>query len=428
MNDIEGRLRDAFRADAKTVRPQDIQPFARPSAAGADRGRQQRHQRGTFRAMGPRRAADTPRGRIAVPLAAAAAIAVIALGTVLVPRIWPGSSPAHQGRVRHSGEPIVPLESFLTVTTTSPVIHGDHLIRYGVSTLQLRSVRHGHVIATLLRSLGSIDAVMTRKHAVIAVVDDGCRSRVLRIDPRTGAATLIRTLPESAGSIALSPDGRKLAYLTYPASDPQRCRPASQPASPVRVQANPGGLPQFLPSVLAAVNLATGTVARAATGNPGNPAWSPAWSPDGSQIAVVYSGSVELLSAAHPDFAAARRLRPPHGCGYLAATWTVTGLRAVLGCGKENVALSPRTLVGLSAAGHRSGSWRLPDCIDGVTLHADPTARHVLVEADIGYGNDPPCGFHRPGGWSIRIAEVRTTLTTVAVFPQSGTQLEVTGW
>jgi hypothetical protein len=428
MNGIEERLRDAFRADARTVRPQDIRPFARPGVSGAGRDRQQRHERGNLNAPGPRRGSDTPRGRITVPLAAAAAIAVIALGTVLVPRIWPGGSTAHHGQARPSVGPVVPLESFLTVTTTGPVIHGDHLIRYPVSTLQLRSVRHGRVIATLLRKLGSIDAVMTRNHSVIAVVDYGCRSRVLRIDPRTGAATLIRTLPESAGSIALSPDGRKLAYLTYPASDPQRCQPARQPASPVRVQANPGGLPQFLPSVLAIVNLATGTVARAATGNPGDPPWSPSWSPGGSQIAIVHSGSVELLSAAHPDFAAARQLRPPHGCGYVAATWTVTGLHAVLGCGKEDLMLSPRTLVRLSAAGHRSGSLRLPDCIDGITLHADPTARHVLVEADIGYANDPRCGIHRPGGWSIRIAEVRATLTTIAVFPQSGSQLEVTGW
>src|ERR1022692_2848735 len=98
MNGMEERLRDAFRADAGTVRPQDLRPFARPGVSGAGRDRQQRHKRGNLSAPGPRLGSDTPRGRITVPLAAAAAIAVIALGTVLVPRIWPGGSTAHHGQ------------------------------------------------------------------------------------------------------------------------------------------------------------------------------------------------------------------------------------------------------------------------------------------------------------------------------------------
>jgi hypothetical protein len=64
-----------------------------------------------------------------------------------------------------------------------------------------------------------------------------------------------------------------------------------------------------------------------------------------------------------------------------------------------------------------------------VGLNADPPARHVLVVTDIGYGNGRPCGLPQPGGTSIRVFAVRaTSLAAVAVFPQNGHQLRVTGW
>ncbi len=424
MSDIEDRLRDAFRLDAQTVQPGTIRPFAgRDANEPGTRNRGGARNRGGEQSSGP--AADHRRGRLLMPIAAAIAVAAIALGTVILPRIWPGGRDAG-----HSGPPR-PLETFLTVTTAPAVMRGDHLIRYPADALQLRALHGGRVIRTLLHSLGTLDAVMTRSGSVLAVADDGCRSQVLRINPSTGRATLIRTLAESATEIALSPDGRELAYLTYPAAEPQPCAVTTQPASPVLVHVNPGGLPHFLPSVLAVVNLATGSVARAATRSHGSPPFAPAWSPDGSMIETIYSGdnSIALLSAAHPSFASAQRLHPPHGCGYVAATWTVRGLLAVLGCGTQNAALSPRTLVRLSPAGQRSASWRLPACVAGVGLNADPAARHVLVVTDIGYGDRRPCGFPRPGGTSIRVFAIRAArLAAVAVFPQTGYQLQVTGW
>ena len=329
--------------------------------------------------------------------------------------------------------------TFLTVST-SPLVtrrfrrpFTAYIVGYPVSTVQLRSLRGGRIVATLLRSLGDVDAVLAPGGSVIAVASFGCRSDVYRIDPRAGRTTLIRTLAESAQDIALSPDGRRLAYLTYPANDRQPCQAERQPPRPVREVINPGGPVQFLPSVLAVVSLATGATVRTRTPDPGNPPSDPAWSPDGQRIAVTYSGSdnpILVMPAAHPRFAAARWIRPPRHCGYATTTWTVTGLTAVLGCGRQGPDLSPGTLVQLSSAGRPTARWRLPACIDGVHVLTDPAARQLLVEADTGYGNGPPCG--RPGQsgrWLIRIERIRgAALAGVASYPQAAADLELTGW
>ena len=368
---------------------------------------------------------------------AAAALAVLALAGCAAT-----VAPAAPARTHVGAPPIAsrltgriePLTSFLTVTTSPPVTRGTGLlpllVRYPVATLQLRSIRTGRVIATLLRSLGSIGAVMTRSGSVIAVLDYGCRSEVLRIDPQTDRSTLIRVLPQSADHPALSPDGSQLAYLTYPASQRHSCDPARQPVSPVREEVNPGGPVQFLPNVVAVVNLATGATVRAATSNPGQPPSSPAWSPDGATIAVtsLSDRSIVLLSAAHPDFASAPQIRARPGCAYSAVTWIAQGLVAV--CNRRDPALPPYQLVRLSLAGRQTASWRLPGCIDGIEPFADPMLRHVLVEAYIGYGNGPPCGVPHPGVNSLRIMAIRgSALDTVTVLGQrAASQLAVTGW
>ena len=55
--------------------------------------------------------------------------------------------------------------------------------------------------------------------------------------------------------------------------------------------------------------------------------------------------------------------------------------------------------------------------------------RHVLVEENLGYGNGRPCGVPEPGGYEIRIAQVRgNRLQTVAAWPTGPVQLMLTGW
>ena len=373
--------------------------------------------------------------RVAARLVTAlAAIILTGCGTLGAPVITTSrSTPARgsdvTGPIRQPG-------SFLTVTTSAPVFHAGQVpslgrARFPVSRLQLRSARDGRVIATLLRSNASIDAVMTRSGSVIAVEDFGCRSQIVRINPRTGRATRLRVLAGSVNHIALSPDGRELAYLTYSSSNPRTCGPVRLPAAPLSARVSPGDPIQFLPNVVAVTGLLSGAIVQGATSNPGQPVTAPAWSPDGTRIAVTFTAdhSIVLLSARHPDFASAPRIRPARGCRYLATTWTVAGLVAAAGCGQNESDQSPQMLVRISPIGQRLASWRLPACVADVQAFTDPAGRHVLVEDDLGYSSGPPCGIQQPGGSSIRVAVVRgRTLASIATFTQQSAQLQVTGW
>jgi hypothetical protein len=94
---LEERLREACREAVGTVRPEAIRGLdleADPRAMGTQRAV------GTRRAVRPRR-----RGRVLAPLAAAASVAVIAVGaTLVVPRLS-GGAPGHTGRPRHASRP-----------------------------------------------------------------------------------------------------------------------------------------------------------------------------------------------------------------------------------------------------------------------------------------------------------------------------------
>jgi WD40 repeat protein len=325
--------------------------------------------------------------------------------------------------------------TFLTVKMTPTVFRNGHdpfvtwIVRYAEYTLQLRSLTDGHVIRDLLRSLGTISAVPAPDGSIIAVANYDCRSQVIRINPATGRTGIVRLIPQWVQDVALSPNGRFLAYITYPAHKP--CSAFEQPRHPVRTIINPGGPAEFLPNVVAIVNLATGATVRAATPDPGNPPFGLAWSPDGTRVATVGSpnSSIALLAARHPDFAEARDIEPPRGCGFVVATWTWSGLIAVRGCNKQGADLSPGKLVELTTSGRVIRAWQLAPCIDGVTAVADPTARHALLEEKLGYGNGKPCGIPRPGGYAVRITRVAgPRLRTVTTWPQGPVQISLTGW
>ena len=257
----------------------------------------------------------------------------------------------------------------------------------------------------------------------------------------TTARTGARSAPTTASALPLvgrtaDQRGPRDSFLTVTITPPvlkgaQACTAVRQPGRPVRTVINPGGPELFNPNVVAAVNLATGATARAATRSPGNPPSGLAWSPDGTMIAAVDSAdnSIALLSAAHPDFSTARTIGPPRGCGFVTSTWTRSGLIAVEGCGSQDIDLSPGKLVQISPSGQPGAGWRLAACTDGVTVRTDPAAQHVLVEEDLGYGSGRPCGAPKPGGQEIRIAQVRgNRLQTAATWPTGPVQLMLTGW
>jgi hypothetical protein len=325
-----------------------------------------------------------------------------------------------------------PQKSFLIAATTPMVVRQGKVVRDPVNTLQLRDLGNGRLARNLLRSLGSISASPAPDGTVIAVEDFGCRSTVVRIDPATGHLTQVRVLGQSVTHAALSPNGRYLAYLTYP--DPQPCTARSQPAHPQPLlMLGHGDLDQLLPNVVAIVNLATGATVRAATSNPGYPPFGLAWNQYSTMIATVDSAdnSVALLSAAHPDFATARRLMPPRHCGYLTPAWPAGAVFAVLGCNSQEILLSPGKLVRLSPSGQITRSWALPACINGISAVASPAGGRLLVDEGLGYGSGRPCGVPVPGGYATRISELSGgRLTTVVTWPRGFGQIpmELTGF
>jgi hypothetical protein len=94
VNQIEDRLRAAFRAEAETVRPHALRPFAGRAEFGpahvphtnvAGRRNGARQQAGPGRPRAGR--------RVLVPLTAAAAVAAIAAAAIVVHHVWAGPGP-----------------------------------------------------------------------------------------------------------------------------------------------------------------------------------------------------------------------------------------------------------------------------------------------------------------------------------------------
>lgn len=249
-------------------------------------------------------------------------------------------------------------------------------------SIQLRDLADGHLVSTIYRGAPGTELSASRDSSgsIFIATSSGCQSVVRRLDPGGSGAPVVSRVPESMAAISVAPNGDRLSYLTYPTCVvPPPCSGVCH------------GLELFLPNVLAVLDLQSGSVVRTATDTPGHPFFGSAWSPNGRQIVAGYTDErLLVMDADHPDFQHAARIPSPAGCAYFAPTWSVSGIVAAEDCRSEP-GLSPSRLVRLDSAGRVTATWPLPKCINGLGLMSDPADDHVVVQADIGYGNGP-CG------------------------------------
>jgi hypothetical protein len=232
LSDIEDQLRAAYRAAADTVDPDGIRSMREPMTVIAP-GR-------TRRARG-RRAA---RGRILIPLAAAAAIVAVAAG---VPALLSGRMPAAPGPTGGAGpapsSPASPtaratalpertrLPATLTIPPGAPPFFvttdggpGTTLHVYQTDTArpvgQVTVPHPGDDFYAAAATADPLRYVVAVGHAYKC----GTRLYTLRLRPdgQSAGYTPLRvpTLPEDVSSLAVTPDARSLAYAGEFCTDP----------------------------------------------------------------------------------------------------------------------------------------------------------------------------------------------------------------
>ncbi len=283
--------------------------------------------------------------------------------------------------------------------------------------IQVRSYRDTHVGKVLLTSAAreSADATGASDGSLLVTISStsgGCRTRIERLDPATGHASLGRTITDTAGRIALSPDGHRLAYVTNPS-----CSAATPPSCPTVCAGGPAG---FLTNVLSVLDLSTGRTVRSPTDSPGERIFGVSWSPDGRRLAIGYLGNpagIRIVDPTDPDIATASSIPSPAGCLYSAPAWTRTGIIAARTCSTTNPdgasiapGFDPDQIVALTPTGAVTNHWPVPPCINGTWTAADPQHASALVEMNIGYGTGQ-CS----NKWSTRLdlidAAHRSTLS-----------------
>jgi hypothetical protein len=229
MNSLEDRLRDAFRADADTVRPGTIPPVpGRPvGLAGAERGK-----RGA---------------RILIPVAAAAAVLALVTGLSLATSrfgtrvrsvpispvssppasgAWP-SGPVHTPVLRAQASRGVP------ASAAAPGLPRFYVTVYnaadgGMNHIFVRGTASGRAVATITSPAGHFFAGMAatagdRTFLTALESNTGCTAQLewFRLDDhgRPGPLTPLHiTVPRTygrTGDLAITPDGRTIAYAAY---------------------------------------------------------------------------------------------------------------------------------------------------------------------------------------------------------------------
>jgi WD40 repeat protein len=275
-----------------------------------------------------------------------------------------------------------------SATTSNEFVATMKLTQPTGVVLQLRSLRDGHILDTLVRGdVGShitgVSAVLQDNGKVLAAVTTNyCTSTLERINPSTNHVTFMRKVSPSISDLTLSPNGEEIAYVTFP-----NCEAAT-----------PSELARFGPNILVVMNLSNGTSHRTPTDVPGHPVGGLTWSPNGRNIAASYSGDTSrilIFSATRPNFERSYRVpnpSTPKGCSLVTPAWTHSGIVAAEGCG--GTPPSPfRRLVLMTNTGRIKRSWTLPACVGGISTIANPRSATVIVAMNVGYGNGS-CGSH----------------------------------
>lgn len=201
MSTLEDRLRDAFRADAETVRPETIADLpARPVRRGPKRAR-------------------SPLARALVPLTAAAAVAAVALGVSLVaPLLRVNGHPgASRGVVNSAPAPGAP--RFYVTVWIAP---------NATDSLVVRDTATGKIAGRLDPPPGAVFkaiAAPAGDSTFITAVMAGsaCTSQLYRFQlnrqgqpgPLVPLHITVAGNYSEVGDLAVTPDGRTIAYATY---------------------------------------------------------------------------------------------------------------------------------------------------------------------------------------------------------------------
>jgi hypothetical protein len=213
VNTVEERLRDAYRAAAETVRPEAV------LAVGV-RGMHDDDPR-----PARRRRHILMRGRLLIPLAAAAAVTAVAIAaSVLVPRSAPGRSGAGQVAAASRGTPAFFVALNWSLHPSMVVVNATTGTRGATISLPFQ--------ATRLTSVATGDG----RTFVAGARTAGCRTSLYRFRVsargKPTALTPFRSVPGAIGGpwyMAVSSDGRTIAYATLPCGQASGVRAQGQP-------------------------------------------------------------------------------------------------------------------------------------------------------------------------------------------------------
>jgi hypothetical protein len=212
VSTIEDRLRDAFRADAESIRPDTIRLAPRPAADPPGRQR----SRPAGKPARPRRGR-----RLGIPLAAAAAVSIIAAAAAAVSVIGPGSRAGHPP----AGPASEAVPAFFVAVEPGTVAGLSNS-----AALQVRSSATGRVVAQVrpparnryFQAVASLGGDRTFIAAAAAGTplsrpDSSCGTWLYRFrltaQGRPADVTLLRPrLPGTITAIAGSADGNVVAY------------------------------------------------------------------------------------------------------------------------------------------------------------------------------------------------------------------------